>query len=162
MGMYTNFAAAAALTLAASAANAVTVTNPFSDSASGVSPDVSSVVETYELSFLTSFDIVFTVSTIASPTATYTYEIEDSSGVFASGTLTTAFASPFLTLLDGIESFYADEDFTVTLSTDGSETASMGWTIVSPSTTLPAVPVPAALPLLATGIAGLAIARRRA
>lgn len=165
MSKFTNIAAASAFAVfAAASANATTVTSPsFSDtnSVTLVSPN-DFWTESFELDFLTSFDVSFSGSGLLADAGKITYDITSDGASIASGSLATLLSFGSTGVVGAVESFYLDDDFTVSLFATGlSDDFSLTASIVSPSATLPAVPLPAGVFLLGGALGALGIARRK-
>lgn len=159
MNKFVKIAVASAALAFGGAVNAATVTAPtYVESFSGVAP--TALTETFNLGFATTFDVAFSVTTTGY-NGDFDYLIEGTDGTFlGAGTLIEIFNNGFVALLGGIATFAYDDDFIVTLTpSDPADSASLGFTVTSPSAN---IPLPAGVFLLGGALAALGVARRKA
>lgn len=118
--------------------------------------------EVYELSGLTSFDLVFSGTGLEEDLDKVSYVVTESDGdILASGVLTGSSISSGLAAIDTTAiTFWTDEDFTIALSAAGlSDDFSFTYSLIAPSAS---VPLPAGIFLLGGALGALRIVRRKA
>ena len=146
---------------------ATVVTSPlFFDTDSATLAAGGSTGEEYLVGGLQTFDVIFSGTGIEAGIAFIGYSIVSSTGTtIAAGGFTDSNASSVLSGFSDVTiSFATADDFTVTLTNAAGAPAnySVTYSVISPSTIMPAVPLPAGIVLLGGGLAALGLARRKA